>query len=412
MTARSQPTAASRSLTAVPSRFEFAGREAVAQVARRSDGDRVGADPRRCVAADHRDRRRARRRASTRRSGCSMSPGPGSPSSSPSGSSEEETARIGARPEGHGILGLLILDPKPLRLPDLHAHPDSFGFPPGHPPMTSFLGVPIRHARRRLRQPVPDGQGGRSGVHRRRPGARRRVGRCRRSGDRERPAARAGTPRRPARRARAHRPGPARRRHPAAVRHRAVAAGRRPASSTEPVAAERITRAVEDLDVSIRQVRSTIFELHQTTTGRRTACAAEILAICDDAATALGFKPSLRHPRPDRQRGRRDRPAGTCCCACARRCRTSPATPGRRASRSRSSSIVAASCCASPTTASATGRRPADARAGSTTCSCAPKSSGGTLRHRPRRRRRHRRHVGRAIGPVRTRFRPGRVPSP
>ena len=60
------------------------------------------------------------------------------------GLDDEETRRIGARPEGHGILGLLILDPQPLRLPDLHAHPDSFGFPPGHPPMTSFLGVPIR----------------------------------------------------------------------------------------------------------------------------------------------------------------------------------------------------------------------------------------------------------------------------
>lgn len=51
---------------------------------------------------------------------------------------------IGNLPEGHGILGLLIVDAKPLRLPDLGAHPDSYGFPPGHPPMTSFLGVPIR----------------------------------------------------------------------------------------------------------------------------------------------------------------------------------------------------------------------------------------------------------------------------
>lgn len=51
---------------------------------------------------------------------------------------------IGNLPEGHGILGLLIIDAKPLRLPDLGAHPDSYGFPPGHPPMTSFLGVPIR----------------------------------------------------------------------------------------------------------------------------------------------------------------------------------------------------------------------------------------------------------------------------
>ena len=46
-------------------------------------------------------------------------------------------------PQGHGILGLLIVDPKPLRLPDLNEHPDRFGFPEHHPPMTSFLGVPI-----------------------------------------------------------------------------------------------------------------------------------------------------------------------------------------------------------------------------------------------------------------------------
>ncbi|MEJ7844922.1 MAG: GAF domain-containing protein [Acidimicrobiales bacterium] len=52
--------------------------------------------------------------------------------------------RIGDLPEGHGILGLLIVDARPLRLPDLHEHPDSFGFPPHHPPMRSFLGVPIR----------------------------------------------------------------------------------------------------------------------------------------------------------------------------------------------------------------------------------------------------------------------------
>jgi signal transduction histidine kinase len=50
---------------------------------------------------------------------------------------------IGSLPEGHGILGLLIIDAKPLRLPDLTEHPDSYGFPPGHPPMRSFLGVPI-----------------------------------------------------------------------------------------------------------------------------------------------------------------------------------------------------------------------------------------------------------------------------
>ena len=58
---------------------------------------------------------------------------------------DDETRRaIGPLPKGHGILGVLILDPKPIRLPDLHEHPDSYGFPPNHPPMKSFLGVPIR----------------------------------------------------------------------------------------------------------------------------------------------------------------------------------------------------------------------------------------------------------------------------
>jgi signal transduction histidine kinase len=59
------------------------------------------------------------------------------------GLDSETYAAIGDLPRGHGILGLLIVDPKPLRLPDLSEHPDSFGFPPHHPPMHSFLGVPI-----------------------------------------------------------------------------------------------------------------------------------------------------------------------------------------------------------------------------------------------------------------------------
>jgi len=51
---------------------------------------------------------------------------------------------IGLLPKGHGILGLLIREARPIRLPDLGEHPDSYGFPPNHPPMHSFLGVPIR----------------------------------------------------------------------------------------------------------------------------------------------------------------------------------------------------------------------------------------------------------------------------
>ncbi|HEY7613360.1 MAG TPA: GAF domain-containing sensor histidine kinase [Gemmatimonadales bacterium] len=59
------------------------------------------------------------------------------------GIDDELRARIGPPPRGHGILGLVIREAKPIRLPDLARHPDSYGFPPHHPPMHSFLGVPI-----------------------------------------------------------------------------------------------------------------------------------------------------------------------------------------------------------------------------------------------------------------------------
>jgi signal transduction histidine kinase len=59
------------------------------------------------------------------------------------GISDEERASIGPPPRGHGILGLVIREARPIRLPDLAKHPDSYGFPPHHPPMHSFLGVPI-----------------------------------------------------------------------------------------------------------------------------------------------------------------------------------------------------------------------------------------------------------------------------
>ncbi|QNE16965.1 GAF domain-containing protein [Kribbella qitaiheensis] len=60
------------------------------------------------------------------------------------GVTKEQIAAIGPYPEGHGILGLLIDHQEPLRLTDLADHPRSFGFPANHPPMRSFLGVPIR----------------------------------------------------------------------------------------------------------------------------------------------------------------------------------------------------------------------------------------------------------------------------
>jgi signal transduction histidine kinase len=59
------------------------------------------------------------------------------------GIDESAHTEIGALPRGRGVLGALITDPTPLRLEDVGGHPRSYGFPAGHPPMHTFLGVPI-----------------------------------------------------------------------------------------------------------------------------------------------------------------------------------------------------------------------------------------------------------------------------
>ena len=69
-----------------------------------------------------------------------------------------EEQAIGDRPKGRGVLGLLIGDPEPVRVAHIQSHPESYGFPANHPPMDSFLGVPIRVRGRRVRQSVSDQQ--------------------------------------------------------------------------------------------------------------------------------------------------------------------------------------------------------------------------------------------------------------
>jgi signal transduction histidine kinase len=60
-----------------------------------------------------------------------------------SGITPQQRAAIGPLPQGHGLLGTLIREGKPLRIPNIAENPESHGFPPTHPPMTSLLGVPI-----------------------------------------------------------------------------------------------------------------------------------------------------------------------------------------------------------------------------------------------------------------------------
>ncbi|WP_017541054.1 sensor histidine kinase [Nocardiopsis halophila] len=62
----------------------------------------------------------------------------------PVGLDDEAIEGIDHWPQGRGLLGLLVKDPRPLRLRDITDHPESHGFPRGHPPMRGFLGVPVR----------------------------------------------------------------------------------------------------------------------------------------------------------------------------------------------------------------------------------------------------------------------------
>ena len=60
-----------------------------------------------------------------------------------SGISSEQRQAIGDLPRGRGLLGLIIRENRPYRIPKIASHPESYGFPPNHPPMESFLGVPV-----------------------------------------------------------------------------------------------------------------------------------------------------------------------------------------------------------------------------------------------------------------------------
>ena len=207
------------------------------------------------------------------------------------GIDEEATALIGSRPEGHGILGLLILEPKPLRLPDLHAHPDSFGFPPGHPPMTSFLGVPIR-----LRGVVygnlymtdkADGQVFTDIDQELAVGLAVAAGLTIENTRLHEVARTAGLLDERERIARDLHDDVIQRLFATGLSLQAAAQ-----ITKEPMAIERIMRSVDEIDMSIRQVRSTIFELHQLGSAQQSA-RTEVVAVCDDSAKALGFKPML-----------------------------------------------------------------------------------------------------------------------
>jgi signal transduction histidine kinase len=198
---------------------------------------------------------------------------------------------IGDLPKGHGILGLLILEPKPIRLPDLREHPDSFGFPPNHPPMRSFLGVPIV-----VRQEVfgnlylTDKQGAEvfSDI------------------DEELTIALAGAAAVAIENARLHarlselvlledRERIAKDLHDTVIQ-RLFATGLSLQGAARlaqrPEVAARIQDAVEDLDLTVKHIRTVIFGL-ETAAARGTGLRDRIMTLTGEARGALGFLPEV-----------------------------------------------------------------------------------------------------------------------
>jgi signal transduction histidine kinase len=205
---------------------------------------------------------------------------------------------IGDLPEGHGILGLLIVDAVPLRLPNLNEHPDSFGFPPNHPPMRSFLGVPIRvrgevfgnlYLTDKTTAPefsavdeeLAVGLAAAAAVAIQNVRLQTRVQNFALVEDRERIA---------------------RDLHDTVIQRLfatglSLQATARFVRTDADTALARIEAAVDDLDLTVKHIRSAIFGLESariSSTGLRE----RVLAVCRESATALGYEPTCLFDGP------------------------------------------------------------------------------------------------------------------
>jgi len=204
---------------------------------------------------------------------------------------------IGSLPEGHGLLGVLIVDPRPLRLPDLHRHPATFGFPPHHPPMTSFLGVPIALRDQvfgnlyltdkvdaaefsELDEELAVGLAGAAAVAVDNARLHVTVQSLALVQDRERIA---------------------RELHDTVIQRLFATGltlqGTARLAGDDTVVVERIEDAVEELDVTIKHIRSAIFGL-STITGGTHGVRDAVLALLGDARRVLGFTPRVLFDGP------------------------------------------------------------------------------------------------------------------
>lgn len=203
---------------------------------------------------------------------------------------------IGHLPEGAGILGLLIVDPRPLRLADLSTHPDSVGFPPGHPAMRSFLGVPLRTGHRVFgnlylteKQDADEfteedealmvALATLAGVIVDHARLLAQVGDLTLVADRERIA---------------------RELHDQVIQRlfgTGLALQAMLSLTDDETLRGRIDEAVAQLDETIRQVRTTIFALEPPPSAER-GVRVRVLEVCAEAARSLGFEPEVRFTGP------------------------------------------------------------------------------------------------------------------
>jgi signal transduction histidine kinase len=212
------------------------------------------------------------------------------------GMGAEAVRDIGQLPEGYGILGLLVREPTPLRLADLADHPASVGFPPGHPPMRSFLGVPVRvrgqvYGNLYLTEKAGDADftdddeamvsalATAAGLAIDNARLHARLRELAMNEDRERIA---------------------RGLHDTVIqRVFAVALSLQATGvlTSEPAVKERLATAVADLDETIRQVRTAIFALEPPPMAQG-GLRVQVLELCAEATRSLGFDPDVRFAGP------------------------------------------------------------------------------------------------------------------
>ena len=212
------------------------------------------------------------------------------------GIDESDRLRIGNLPEGHGILGLLIVDPRPIRLPDLREHPDSYGFPPNHPPMRTFLGAPILvrgevfgnlylcdkingDAFSDIDEEMVVALAGAAGIAIENARLHARVADLAMFEDRERIA---------------------RELHDTVIQ-RLFATGLALQATVRlvenPEVTARLQSMVEELDLTVRHIRSAIFELHTARLPGNSVRQA-VLELCSESSRSLGFEPMVQFDGP------------------------------------------------------------------------------------------------------------------